>query len=91
MAGTIVMLVATLGTGQSAPMGKRLLATFLWFYAGWYAGAMVAWFLGIHAVLGPILGMAAAALVAFDPRGVIWSGRSVIIEKRIEALASSHG
>ena len=54
-------------------MKKRILATFLWFYAGWYAGAVIAYALGISPLLGPILGAAAAVLVAGDPRRVIWT------------------
>jgi hypothetical protein len=57
-------------------MTKRLLATVLWFYAGWYGGALLADFLGISAVLGPIVGAAAAALIAGDPRRIIWSVRA---------------
>jgi hypothetical protein len=55
---------------------KRVLAVFLWFYAGWYAGAMLAEFLGISPALGPIIGAAAAALIAGDPRGFIWIQRA---------------
>lgn len=54
-------------------MKKRLLATVLWFFAGWYAGAVIAYFVGVSPMLGPILGAAAAALIAVDPRGVIWA------------------
>ena len=53
-------------------MKKRALAGVLWLFAGWYAGAMIAHFAGISPALGPILGVAAAALIAGDPRGVIW-------------------
>jgi hypothetical protein len=53
-------------------MKKRVLAAFLWFYAGWYAGALLADFTGVSAILGPILGAAAAAIVVGDPRGLIW-------------------
>jgi hypothetical protein len=53
-------------------MKKRVLSAFLWFYCGWYAGAMIAAFVGISPMLGPIVGAAAAALIAGDPRGVIW-------------------
>jgi hypothetical protein len=53
-------------------MKKRVLAVFLWFYAGWYAGAILADFLGVSAVLGPVIGAAAAAIVVGDPRGLIW-------------------
>lgn len=54
-------------------MKKRVLAAVLWFYAAWYAGAMVAHFAGISPALGPILGTAAAAIVAGDPRRLIWA------------------
>ena len=57
-------------------MKKRVLATFLWFFAGWYAGAVIAFALGVSPILGPILGVAAAGLIAGDPRGIIWSTRS---------------
>jgi len=53
-------------------MFKRSLAVLLWFYAGWYAGALVAYHLGISEILGPILGAAAAGLIALDPRRIIW-------------------
>jgi hypothetical protein len=56
-------------------MKKRILATFLWFFAGWYAGAVIAYALDVSAILGPILGVAAAGLIAGDPRGIIWSHR----------------
>ena len=54
-------------------MKKRALSAFLWFYCGWYAGAMLAHYFGISPVLGPILGATAAFLIAGDPRGLIWS------------------
>ena len=55
-----------------AGMSKRILAAILWFYTGWYAGAMVAELVGISPLLGPILGATAAALIAGDPRRIIW-------------------
>jgi hypothetical protein len=67
---------------------KRILATLLWFYAGWYAGATAAYFLGLSPALGPIIGTAAAGLIGGDPRGVIWHVRSERIERRIAALAA---
>lgn len=53
-------------------MLKRTLAALLWFYAGWYLGAMIVYHLGLTAMLGPIIGLAAAALFAGDPRRIIW-------------------
>ena len=57
-------------------MTKRVLAAMLWFYTGWYAGAMVAEFLGLSPVLGPLIGAAAAGLIAGDPRRIIWTSRA---------------
>jgi hypothetical protein len=54
-------------------MKKRALAALLWFYAAWYCGALAAHFLGLSEALGPILGTAAAAIIAGDPRRLIWS------------------
>jgi hypothetical protein len=53
-------------------MKKRILAGFLWFFAGWYLGAFLAFMVGVPEVVGPILGLTLAALVAGDPRHVIW-------------------
>ena len=57
-------------------MTKRVLAALLWFYTGWYAGAMVAEFLGLSPLLGPLIGAAAAGLIAGDPRRIIWKARA---------------
>ena len=64
--------LSPVGRGARSHMTKRILAAFLWFYAGWYAGAMLAEFLGVSAVLGPIIGAAAAGLIVGDPRRMIW-------------------
>jgi hypothetical protein len=57
-------------------MKKRALSAVLWFYCGWYAGAMIAHALNVSIAIGPILGVAAAALIAGDPSGIIWSRSS---------------
>jgi hypothetical protein len=57
-------------------MTKRVLAAMLWFYTGWYAGAIVAEFLGVSPILGPLIGAAAAGLIAGDPRRIIWTKRA---------------
>ena len=54
-------------------MTKRVVAAFLWFYTGWYAGAMIASLFGISPVVGPIIGVAAAGLVVVDPRRMFWA------------------
>jgi hypothetical protein len=64
--------------GRTIPdMTKRILAAFLWFYTGWYAGAMLAEILSVSPALGPIIGAAAAGLIVGDPRGMIWKRRTV--------------
>lgn len=55
---------------------KRVLAAILWFYSGWYAGAILADLGGVSAFLGPIIGAAAAGLIVGDPRRIIWTARS---------------
>jgi len=62
-------------------MVKRLASMLLWFYAGWTAGATVEYFAGLNGVtIGPVLGIllgtAAAALFAGDPRRKIWARRT---------------
>jgi hypothetical protein len=57
-------------------MKKRILSGVLWFYCGWYAGAMLAHVLGVSTVLGPIVGATAAFLIAGDPRGLIWQPKA---------------
>jgi hypothetical protein len=54
-------------------MKKRAAATVLWFHTGWFVGAVVAFVAGLSPALGPILGTAAAAVVAIDPRHRIWA------------------
>jgi hypothetical protein len=54
-------------------MKKRITAAILWFYAGWFAGAVLAFAIGLSPLLAPILAVAASAIVAGDPRQMIWS------------------
>jgi hypothetical protein len=65
-------MVMWLEASYRAAMKKRTLAAFLWFYAGWYAGAVIANQLGLATMLGPVIGLAAAALFVGDPRRIIW-------------------
>jgi hypothetical protein len=69
-------VVAAAVASQHEHMTKRILAMFLWFYTGWYAGALIADFIGVTPMLGPIVGAAAAALIAGDPRRIIWTVRA---------------
>ncbi len=57
-------------------MKKRVLSAGLWFYTGWYAGSMLALLLDVSPALGPIIGATAAALIAGDPRRIIWNRRA---------------
>ena len=59
-------------------MTKRVLAAMLWFYTGWYAGAILADMFGVSPLLGPLIGAAAAGLIAGDPRRIIWAKRAVV-------------
>jgi hypothetical protein len=60
--------------GHRGLMNKRIAAGVLWLFAGWYLGNIVAFHVGLSDLLGPILGIAAAAVVAGDPLGLIWKG-----------------
>lgn len=53
-------------------MFKRVASLFLWFYAGWTFGSLIAFATGGNEAIGPIIGAAVAALFAGDPRGLIW-------------------
>ncbi len=60
---------------HSLGMTKRIAAAALWFLSGWTVGNVFAMLVGVPEVVGPILGLAAAALVAGDPLGIIWVKR----------------
>jgi hypothetical protein len=66
-------------------MTKRVLAAMLWFYTGWYAGAMLAELLGVGPALGPIIGAAAAGLIVGDPRRIIWTAQAATAGSSNEA------
>lgn len=56
-------------------MSKRIAAAVLWFLTGWYAGGYITLFFGVPDLIGPILGIACAAIFAGDPLGIIWAAR----------------
>jgi hypothetical protein len=51
-------------------MAKRMLSAVLWFYTGWYAGAILAHLLGVAPIFGPVVGAIAATLMAGDVRKI---------------------
>ena len=54
-------------------MKKRVAAAVLWFNAGWFVGSALAFVAGLSPALGPIVATAAAAIIAVDPRRLIWT------------------
>jgi len=58
---------------QDLDMVKRALGTLLWFLAGWMGGGLIVSLVGLPTPLGLLPGILIAALVAWDPRGAIWS------------------
>lgn len=65
-------------------MKKRIAAAVLWFYTGWFVGAFLAFALNITPALSPILATAAAAIIAGDPRRIIWSRPSIQMPSRAD-------
>ena len=54
-------------------MGKRNLATVLWFLAGWSGGGLLTGIMEMPSVLAFVPGILAAGLVRWDPTGVLWT------------------
>ena len=54
------------------PMPKRLFVALVWGYTCWYGSNIAAAFLGLPEIVGPIVGLIAAGVVALDPGHVIW-------------------
>jgi hypothetical protein len=74
-AGTDRVIAAVSTAMDGSSMKKRVVATVLWFYAGWAFGAMIAFVTGLSAVLAPVLAVASAGMVGFDPRHLFWTPR----------------
>jgi len=72
---------------DDAPMKKRILATTLWFFAGWYGGAVLAWIIGTEAPIGLLVGLAAGAFVGLDPRHLLWGPSAAPSRARLSAAA----
>lgn len=57
-------------------MYVRILATVLWFAAGWSAAGLLVGLLAWPSPLAVVSGLAVAMVVWFDPAGWIWQRRS---------------
>ena len=68
-------------------MKKRLASALLWFYAGWTFGSFAAFVFGGSELVGPVVGAAAAAIIAGDPRHLIWVNRHATVSTPHEARA----
>ena len=53
-------------------MTKRTLAGLLWFGVGWTVGSMLSLGYSLPGLVAPVLAVALAGLVAWDPMGKIW-------------------
>src|SRR5829696_6141866 len=73
---------------QDTDMKRRILAMFLWFYAWWYAGAIIADAFGFSPLIGPLIGAAAAALIVANPRTIIWSDTGIQRARAKERLVA---
>lgn len=60
-------------TAHPFHMGKRNLATVLWFLAGWSAGGLLVGIMGLPSLLAFVPGVLIAGLVRWDPTGVLWT------------------
>ena len=67
-------------------MKKRLLATVLWFYATWYGWSILADMVGMPAMLGPVIGLAVAAVIGLDPMHRIWTKQPTPAPATVSAL-----
>jgi hypothetical protein len=70
-------------------MKKRTLATALWFFAGWYAGSVLLWVIGVDAPLGIVLGIAAGAFVWLDPLDRLWNPSAEKSRARLAATTAA--
>ncbi len=53
-------------------MKLRIASAVLWFLAGWGVAGTIAISLGLNQAIGPLVGVAWAALVVIDPKDVVW-------------------
>jgi hypothetical protein len=53
-------------------MKLRVVSAVLWFLAGWLGVGSIAFHLGLSQAVGPLVGLAWAALVVIDPKDLVW-------------------
>jgi hypothetical protein len=62
------------GSLHDQAMIKRGFATALWFVATWVMVSALDFAVVLPSWIAPVVAMAVAALIAFDPRHLLWSG-----------------
>jgi hypothetical protein len=69
-------------------MTRRAATAFLWFLAVWVTVGALATLAALPAIIGPALGLAAGALVWWDPRGWLWAPRPdrAAVQRRLADL-----
>jgi hypothetical protein len=68
-------------------MGKRNLATVLWFLAGWSGGGMLVGIMELPSLLAFAPGLLLAGLVRWDPAGLLWGRAATRRVRPINELA----
>ena len=69
-------------------MNVRNLSTALWFLAGWSGAGLVVGFMGMPSSWALLGGLAAAALVRWDPSGRLWGTQAQRRVRPIEDVAA---
>lgn len=65
-------------------MGKRNLATVLWFLAGWSGGGLLVGLFGLPSLVAFVPGILMAVLVRWDPAGLLWARPAT--ERRVRPI-----
>ena len=69
-------------------MNVRNLSTVLWFLAGWSAAGLVVGFMALPSAWALLGGVAAAALVRWEPSGRLWGTQAQRRVRPIEEVAA---
>ncbi len=73
---------------ESPGVNIRNLSTALWFLAGWSGAGLVVGFFALPTILALVGGLAAAALVRWDPSGRLWTRPTQRRIRPIEEVAA---